>query len=147
MSDVTSAEERIELVRRGFEAWNAGDVETTLELLDPEVEIYTAEGIVNSGTYKGHDGFMRWAQQWFEAWEEFHNELEEVVAVGDRHAVARSHQTGRGRGSGVEVEMDVGWTSEVRDRRAVYLALHPSFEDAMADARRREGLPPGGDGP
>jgi len=133
---VISAEERIELVRRGFEAWEAGDVQTVLDFFDPEVEVFTAEELINAGTYRGHDGFLRWAQQWFEAWEDFRNTPQEIVAAGDSHAVARVRQTGRGRGSGVEVEMTVGWTFDVRDGRAIYLALHPSFDEAMACGAR-----------
>lgn len=143
---MTSPEDRVELVRRGFEAWEAGDVEAVLELFDPEIEVFTAEGLINAGTYRGHESFLRWTQQWFEAWEDFHNTPQEIVAVGNRHAVARVHQTGRGRGSGVDVEMTVGWAFEVHDRRAVCLALHPSFEAAMSVAREREGLPAGADG-
>jgi ketosteroid isomerase-like protein len=139
----SSPEDRIELLRRGFEAWDAGDIEAVLELLDPDVEVVAADGFINAGTHRGHDGFLRWAQQWFEAWEDFQQTPEAVVAVGDRHAVARFHQVGRGRGSGVEVEMVVGWTLEYRDGRFTYLALHLGFEDAVRDARAREGI---GDG-
>jgi uncharacterized protein len=139
-----SAEERIELVRRGFEAWDAGDVEAVLELLDPGIEGFAAEALINAGTYRGHEGFLRWAQRWFEAWEpDFRNTPQEIVAVGDRHAVARVHQTGQGRESGVPVEMTVGWVFEEREGRVVFIGLYPDFEQAMAVARGREQITAG----
>jgi uncharacterized protein len=137
---VTSPEERLDLVRRGWEAYNAGDVAAIGDLLDPGIEIYASEGLMNSGTYNGHDGYFRWVSAWDEAWEEFVNEPEQVVAVGERHVVARTRARGIGRGSGVGVEQTLGYCYEVEQGRAVYLALLPSFEEAMSMAREREGL-------
>ena len=135
-----SAEERIELVRRGFDAYNGGDFETVLDHFDAEVELHTADGLPNAGTYRGHEGFAHWAQQWEEAWEDFRPEPRRIEAVGERHAVADVLQKGRGRGSGVEVEMTLGYVFEYVGGRATYVALHPTFDDAMAVAREREGI-------
>ena len=138
----SSPDERVELVRRGFEAYNAGDIEALLDLFDPEIEVRTSAELINPGPYYGRAGFLEWARQWNEAWESFVNAAEEIVPVGERHVVARVHQTGRGRGSGVDVEMKLGYMYEMgREGRCVHLALYPSFEAAIAAARDREGLP------
>jgi ketosteroid isomerase-like protein len=136
---VTSAEERIELVRRGFDAYQGGDIEAVLDHFDPEMELQTADGLPNAGTYRGHEGFARWAQQWEEAWDDFRPEPGKIEAVGERHAVAEVLQKGRGRGSGVEVEMTAGYVFEYVGGRAIYVALHPTFNEAMGVARQREG--------
>jgi len=136
----SSPEERVELVRRGFEAYNAGDIETVLDLFDPEIEVRASAELINPGPYYGRAGFLEWARHWNEAWDSFENAVEEIVPVGERHVVARIHQTGRGRGSGVDVEMTVGYLYEMGDGRCVHLALYPSFQAAMAAAREREGL-------
>jgi hypothetical protein len=70
----------------------------------------------------------------------FHFEAVETVPVGERHVATRMHQTGVGRGSGLEVAMDAGWVAEFREGRCVHLGLHPSFEEALAVAREREGV-------
>jgi ketosteroid isomerase-like protein len=137
---VSDPEERAEWLRGAFDAWDAGDVEAVLERFDPQIEVFAAEGMINSGTYRGHDAFLRWAGQWYEAWEGFRNEIQEVTPVGERHAVVRSHQSGRGRESGVQVAMDVGWVAEEQDGLVTYLALHPEYDEAVRDAREREGL-------
>ena len=137
---MTSSEERAEWLRETFEAWEAGDVEAVLSRFDPEIVVFASEGMINSGTYRGHDAFLRWVGQWYEAWEGFRNEILEIAPIGERHVVARSHQSGRGRESGVEVAMDVGWVAEERDGLVTYLALHPSYDEALRDAREREGL-------
>jgi ketosteroid isomerase-like protein len=138
---VSSAEERIDLVRRGYEAYNAGDLEAVLDLFDPEIEVWASPDMLNSGTYRGHEGWLRWISQWNDAWESFHMEVDEIVPVGEHHVVARIHASGRGRGSGVEVVLrDTGYVYDVREGRSVYLGSHSSFEEAIADARDREGL-------
>jgi hypothetical protein len=35
-----------------------------LEQLDEDVEVYTPPELPNSGTYHGHDGFLRRAAEW-----------------------------------------------------------------------------------
>ena len=137
---MSSAEERIELVRRGFAAYNAGDTEAVFQLLHPEVEIYSSDELMNAGTFRGHEGYLTWVSRWNEAWEDFTNEPEEIEAVGDRHVVARVRATGLGRGSGIEVGQELAYIYDVRDGVCVYLGLHPSFDEALAAAREREGL-------
>jgi ketosteroid isomerase-like protein len=137
---VIGPEERVEFVRRAFEAYNAGDIEAVVDLFDPEVEVRASAELMNPGPYYGRAGYLEWVRQWNEAWETFVIALEEVVPVGQRHVIARVHQTGRGRGSGVDVDMQVGYMFEMREERCVRLALYPSFEAAMAAAREREVL-------
>jgi ketosteroid isomerase-like protein len=136
---VTSAEDRVELVRRGFQAYNARDTGGVFRLLDPDVEIYSTAELMNPGTFHGHEGYLRWIRQWDEAWEDFQNVPEEIQVVGERHAVARVRASGRGRGSGVEVGQTVGYLYDVREGACVYLGLYASFEAALDAAREREG--------
>ncbi len=140
---MTSPEERVELVRRGFQAYNARDAGAVLRLLDPEVEVYNTVALMNAGTFHGHEGYLRWVRQWEEAWEDFQNTPEEIVPVGERHVVARVRASGRGRGSGVEIGQVLAYVWELRDGRCVRLELHPSFELAVQAAREREGIAAG----
>jgi hypothetical protein len=49
-----------------------------------------------------------------------------------------AHQVGRGRESGISVELDVTYVYEIIDGLCVYLAMYPDRERALADIRRRE---------
>ena len=51
----------IELTRRGFKAYNAGDYEAVVALLHPDVEVYADDELLNAGSFSGHDGFLRWS--------------------------------------------------------------------------------------
>jgi ketosteroid isomerase-like protein len=136
---VTSPEERIELVRRGFAAYNARDVDAIFRLLHPEIEIYASDELINAGTFHGHEGYVTWVSRWEEAWDDFTNEPVEITVVGDRHAAARVRASGRGRGSGIEVGQELGYLYDVRDGVCVYLGLFPSFEEARRVGEEREG--------
>jgi len=141
--EASSPEERLALVGRAWDAYNAGDLETGLEMFDAEVEVYTSPQLANAGTYRGREELVGWIAAWNEAWESFHLNDVETVPVGEYHAVTRMQQTGIGRGSGVEVTMETGWVYEVRDGHCVHMGVHPSFESALAVARKREWMEPG----
>jgi ketosteroid isomerase-like protein len=136
----SSSEERLELTRLAWEAYNAGDVDRVLGFFDPDVVVHVPAELGNAGTYRGHEDFLRWLAAWNEAWESFDMQVVETVAIGDRHAVSNVSQTGIGRWSGVEVTREMGWLFEVQERRCVYMGLHTDFDTALAAAREREGI-------
>jgi ketosteroid isomerase-like protein len=88
-----------ELVCRGIDAYNRGDVQMLVELLDEEVEVYTPPELPNAGTYRGHEGFLQWASQWEEAWEEFRLKIERIAFVGEDHAVSPCASSGAAWGA------------------------------------------------
>jgi hypothetical protein len=138
---VSSPERRVELARRGIEAYDEGNLEEALGLLSPGIEVYSPPGTVNTGTYHGLEGFGEWTTLWNEAWERFERNIQRVNAVGERHAVAVVNQVGVGRGSGVEVEQLSGYVFELdENEQCSYFALYNDVDAAFAAAREREGL-------
>jgi len=138
---LASERERVDLARRGIDAYTQGELEAALELLSPEIEVYSPPGTVNAGTYRGIDGFLDWTGRWNEAWERFEREIQRIEAVGDRHAIAVVNQRGVGRGSGVEVEQVAAYVFELDAKgQASYFALYNDVEEAFAATRGREGI-------
>jgi uncharacterized protein len=140
-----SPEDRVGLARYIWEAYDAGDIDAVLEAFHPEIEIHASSELANAGTFRGREEFVRWVAAWNEAWESFRTRVVAMEPVGERHVVVGIHQIGTGRGSGVEVSMDVGYLFELRDGRCVHIGLCPSFEEALAVAREREGVEPEGE--
>ncbi len=133
-----ATEAREEIVRRAWEAYDRGDIEGTLAIFDPAVVIHVPVSMANAGTYHGKEGFLTWIAQWNEAWDSFEVGVLDVEAVGERHVLTLSRQSGIGRGSGVEVTMQTGWVFELREGLCTYLSVQPSIELARADALVRE---------
>ncbi len=134
----SSPEQRVELTLKAWRAYRDGDLEGVLSVFHPDVVVHVPIDLANSGTYRGHDEFVRWLAAWLEAWESFDMQIVDAVAVGDRHVVCRVNQTGIGRGSGIEVNQELGWLFEIRDLVTVYIGLFGDFDSALAAARERE---------
>jgi ketosteroid isomerase-like protein len=130
------ANPNVQLVYEVLSAYERGDEETQRRLMDPELEVYGAPGIVNAGTYEGYEGFQRWTSQWEEAWDEISYELGEIIEVDDAFLVAPVHVVGRGAVSGLEIDSVFGWLYEWRDGRSVRFHTYASVDDALEAARR-----------
>ena len=134
----TSPQERIELTRAAWEAYNAGDLDA----------VRTTSTGTSSFTFRSSSGRdvsgapgvppLVWSVE--RGLGVFDIRVVETIAVGNRHAVSNVSQTGIGTGSGVQVTRDMGWVFEMRDRRCVYIGLQTNFDAAVAAAREREGL-------
>jgi hypothetical protein len=105
---------RRELVARGIrdnaEAWNRRDREVFLAPADPEVElnpIGEAVGVDLEDRYRGPEGVMRFSTAVDEAWGSNQLEPQEIIDFGDRYLVLHRNRV-RGRGSGIEVDHDIG---------------------------------------
>lgn len=126
--------ESIDLTRRSFEAFNRGDIDEVLARLAPDVVVHADPDLPNSGTFHGREGALLWFERWLEAWESFSIDIEEVVPVGDSLVVCVI-QRGRGRGSGVEVDMRSAYVVTVRDRRTTRLHLYSDRAKALEVAQ------------
>jgi ketosteroid isomerase-like protein len=133
-----AARANVELVRGILDDLAEEGLESAVELFDPEVEVYSTEALANAGTYHGIGGVLRWAERWFDAWEEF--EINPVLfePVGVRHVVVSCRQVARGRASGVPVEMDATYLAEISAGRVIRFHLYATRADAIAAARAGE---------
>ena len=61
-----------------------------------------------TGEYHGHEGVKTFFRAWMGPFESFHAHAEEFIEVGEA-VVVRARQGGRGKQSGVEVEMPSYW--------------------------------------
>ena len=93
----------VEVVRRIYSAWAAGDIPGPLELFHDDVEYVNPAGAIEPGTRTGIAEFTRAGEKLLDAWELWLGEAEELKAEGDRVAVLVRYRA-RGRGSGAEVQ-------------------------------------------
>jgi ketosteroid isomerase-like protein len=131
-------EDRVALFERGMEAFLSGDMEAALRFYAPDVEASAADWM-NVGIFKGREGFIKMNELWNEAWEQWSYDVRNVQAVGARHVVARVRVGGRGRGSGIEVNEEVGYVIDINDEGlASYLEITKDEERALQVAHERE---------
>jgi ketosteroid isomerase-like protein len=136
---VSSAQEtNVEVAVEAFRRWMGGDVDGTLEILDPEIEIYVPAELANTGTYRGHEAFLKWTSDWNEAWTNYEMSVKDIGPLGERHVISSVHQRAEGAGSGIPVAMDLTWLTEVRDGKVVALHLYATEDDARRVGEERE---------
>ena len=129
-----ASERNIEMVRRTFEAYAQEGVAVVLPLLDPDVEVYSPPEVANSGLFHGADGYRAWTDAWFDAWDEFVIEPEDVEVVGETCVIAVCRQRGTGKASGIEVEQTMVYMWDFRDGKIVRFHLYLDRESAVAAA-------------
>jgi len=94
--------ESVELVRSSFYRFLETG-EPVWEAMSENIEAYDHD-VPDSGDYRGFDGFVRFVENWGEAWAEWSMDPQEFIDAGDQVVVfLRMKATGH---SGVSVERD-----------------------------------------
>lgn len=101
-----TAAEDIERIRRGYAAWNTGDLAGVVEFMSEDVEIRPVLGdVVAADVFRGHEGVRRWYETIQATLEDFRAEVEDVREVGENRYIVLLRFTGRGAASGAEVAL------------------------------------------
>jgi uncharacterized protein len=109
----------VEVVRRLYEAFNHGAVDSVLEGADPDLEFDASERLPDEGVKRGRDAYRRFLERTFETWARFRVQVDELLDAGDA-VVAVVRIVGVGRASQAAVEersAHVLWLREGRPYR------------------------------
>ena len=133
------SEENVEVgepVRRLLAAFNKRDWGAFSVELDPEVEYAPVE---EHATFRGPEAVVRYAEQWFEAWDTFSAEAEEVESTpAENRAFSAIRLRGTGNGSGVEIDQRTFWVYELRGGRLYRISEYNDRAEALEAAGLRE---------
>jgi ketosteroid isomerase-like protein len=133
------SEENIEVVRRALEIgsklrYPAPDYAELEQLIHPDAHIDLSAREVNPATYEGHEGGRQMFRELFEIWSEFSIEPVELLSAEDGRVLAICTMRGRGRSSGVVVEMQVYNVYTVRSGRIVQFTSYRDKSTALEAA-------------
>jgi len=125
------SQENVEIVRRILGLWNAGGVgpDRYPEFFDPGLRMDLRGRKINPAVYDGYEGLDRFASDVGEVWDQFSIELVDLIDA-DSQVVSVMQATGRGHGSGIEVEGELAWVWTLRDGRI--LRVEGDFDRASA---------------
>jgi ketosteroid isomerase-like protein len=124
------ADENVDLIRKGLEAFARRDVSTWLECFDPEVEVREDPSIPDAGSYRGHDGLLRWLSVMERNWEGFQVRGQRFLESGDEVLTLVSVH-GRGKGSGIDVDGRFASVFEVNEGRVVRWTIYAGWGAAL----------------
>jgi ketosteroid isomerase-like protein len=123
------SEPNTEIVRRALRARRS----EFAELFDPAVRLDLSERIFNPAVYDGYDGILQWRAEVGEIWESYLTTPEDLFESGQT-VVVFTHERGRGRLSGVEIDRLTALLCRLRDRRLIEIRLYHDRQQALRDA-------------
>jgi ketosteroid isomerase-like protein len=127
------SQENVETVRSAFEAWNAGDLDRVIELVDPELEFVPFRSQLDGASYVGADGMRQFARDSAEEWEYLQIAPDEFRYAGDRVLMVGRYDA-RGRASGVDIEFPAAWVAQLRNGKIVHLRSYSDRDVALEAA-------------
>jgi ketosteroid isomerase-like protein len=124
------SQENVEIIKRGYDAWNRGDMAAVIEGYDPDVEHWDRADDPDATVRRGRDAVVAALAELSESYSEFRIEPKEFIDAGDA-VVVPVRVTVRGRASGAVADGDqvfvyrlqAGKVTEVREYRETAEAL------------------------
>jgi ketosteroid isomerase-like protein len=126
------ASDAVDLVRRGYEAYESDGVEGILPFLDPAVEWRNPPDSPIAGVFHGHEGVREWQRLTDEVFAELHFWPKEIIETPDGRVLAICQARVRGRESDVVVDVPFAHVIEVRGGQAVAFQMYSQVADAQA---------------
>jgi ketosteroid isomerase-like protein len=116
---VRRVEDRPALVRRYYDAWSRGDLDTMLAIAHPDIEASPTLGLLyDHSVYRGHEGIRAWFAEVDGDWETFEPDVLETVER-DGQVIAFIRLTAGRHGQRFEAHIAV--RHEFRDDRMAVL--------------------------
>jgi ketosteroid isomerase-like protein len=125
------SKENIDAIRSSYDAWNHGDLERMFQAFAPDIEWCLPEGGINAGVYRGHHAVRGLMESYLDAFDYFRMEPERFFEAEDGRIVVFIRSPGRGKGSGVEVEVRTAYTWTMREGKAVRCEISTDRAEAL----------------
>jgi ketosteroid isomerase-like protein len=122
------SQENVEIMRRWVWAFD-NDTDTFRALLHPEIEWMPFED--NNTPSYGVDAAMRIRNGWLDAWDEHSADIDEMLDGGGEDVLGVATLIGRGKASGVGVDVRLYGHFKVRDGKVVYIYEYQDRADAL----------------
>jgi ketosteroid isomerase-like protein len=129
------SQEAVEIVRETLARLNRG--EDVLDVLSPDVvfEVYVGP---EPGEYRGIKAVADYYRRYFGTWEDFRVVVDELRGLPDGRVFVAARDTGRGKASGVDVEMEVFQVWTFADAQVVGWQGFSNRDEALKAAGLRE---------
>jgi|SRR5215211_3027594 len=114
------SETNVEIIRRGYEAWNRGDLDHIRRVTDDSFEWREASEVPGASTRRGRAEFERYLRSFRHFWREFEFEPIEIRDAGDR-VLAIVVERGRSARGDLEVSQRFVHVWTLRNGKAVRL--------------------------
>ena len=125
----------MEIVRKGWEAWLGGDIDALAALWDPDV-VWDITHFRDwpETEYHGEEGIRKFLTDWLEIWDEYEVGVDEVLAVPDGRVVSLFWHRGKGRESGIAMELRSAQITAIRNGKMIRIDNYDDRDEALEAA-------------
>jgi ketosteroid isomerase-like protein len=124
----------VEIAKRVIDAFNRRNLDAYDDLFTPDFEWFPAfPGTVEGDGYLGREGTERYLEEISDTWGEFRAIAEEYRDLGDRVLLLGRFE-GRGKGSGVPVDAQLGTLYDFRDGKMLRSRVYLDHGEALRAA-------------
>lgn len=131
------SEDQVEQVRLAVDATNRHDLPTLDAMTSEEFEFHSTFAASEGGVFRGRHGVRDYFDTLDEVFDDMRIEIEEITDAGEDRIVVVVRVTGRGKGSGANVEQRNGQVWRFVGRRIVRIDSYLNPTDAFDAARLR----------
>jgi uncharacterized protein len=128
------ASELVQLVEKGYEAWNSGDRGWVLDHMSEDIEWVTPPDDPDPSTYHGYAGVEEYWAQWRAAVGQLNFQVEEMLDAGNSVVVVARRQ-GRGEHSGLQISDRVIQVFEFEGTKCVRVKEYYDRDAALSAVR------------
>jgi ketosteroid isomerase-like protein len=117
-SESAMSPENVEIVRNAFAAFDRGDIDGILRHCAEDIVIKQPTDLPGvSPEQHGHLGVTEALGIWPAQWDDFRVEILRIAAAPGSKVLVTARTRGRGKQSGIEVDMEFGFVFTLRDAR------------------------------
>jgi ketosteroid isomerase-like protein len=129
------SQEDVGIVRESWEAWLRGDMDGVLANYAPDV-VWDLTHFREwpDAVYEGPSGVRQFLGEWLDVWDDFEVGVDEFRVAPDGRIVALAWQRGRGRHSGLAMDMKWAMITTVRDGQIIYMDNYDDRRKALEAA-------------
>lgn len=129
------SEENIAIVVEAFAAFDLGDTEAVLRLCADDVVVTQPPELPGvAAEQHGHAGVLEAFAIWPEQWEDYRIEILRIAGVSTDKVLVITRNRGRGRQSGIEVDMEISFVFTVRNAKIIQMQIFMREDDALKAA-------------
>jgi ketosteroid isomerase-like protein len=133
------SQENVELVRHILARFGQ-TLQPVTDLTSPDFIWHTGSWTLWTGPseYRGTDGFMQFFREWIAAYDDWEQNVEEIVDAGDNQLVGSTRQRGRLHGSDSWVDLEAGFVYTIDDGLLLRVDVYGSRTEALEAAGLRD---------
>jgi ketosteroid isomerase-like protein len=133
------SQDNVEIVQAGWDAWLRGDMPALFSWFAPDVVWDTSHfHDWPESSYHGIEGVERFLSEWRDVWDDYQLTVEDVRAAPDGRVVSLIVQRGKGRSSGLEMEMKTAQVATLRNGKVTRIDNYEDRAEALEAAGLRD---------